>query len=533
MPRIFSSVHKEAKHLLPKTPSSGVRVARGATYIFVQGVVSTLISVVYLLFLVRIPQTRLPPPPSPDMGMYFVLTFILGLVQIAGTLALRSASTKYIAQYLAEGKLEKARSVASRVLQITLLTSLVLGALLFISAESMSTILFGTPKWTPLLQILAFASLFAILSLQILGFLQGLQKFRELAAVSLAQSIARYGVGIGLLYLGWGLFGVVCGWLVGSVVVAVAGIALTYRFLGSFEKPHPARPLINFSYPLYISGVLGFIANWVDQLFILPYMGEAGLGVYGWAVRAALVPSLISTSIVTALFPQLSELHAKRGADSLREAFRVSARYAVLVSFPMLVGLAVLAYPVMVVFAGMEYAEAALPLTIICLASLPITIGIAISPTLLTLERTKTASLVTLVVIFSNIIASYITLAHLSMGIIGPAWARFLAAFVGFWLGAYALKRILNVNFDREALWKASVASLLMATAVTLSRTLESFLSQLYLLPLYVIVGATVYFFSLAALKAIKKHDVELIQEYLPKRLKRLAVWLGRMAFVG
>ncbi|NIP67429.1 MAG: oligosaccharide flippase family protein, partial [Desulfobacterales bacterium] len=84
-----------------------------------------------------------------------------------------------------------------------------------------------------------------------------------------------------------------------------------------------------------------------------------------WAVQAASVPTLILSAIVTALFPQLSELYAKRGADSLRGAFRVSARYAVLVGFPMFVGLAALAYPVMTVFAGTEYAEAALPLAII------------------------------------------------------------------------------------------------------------------------------------------------------------------------
>ena len=515
------------KHLLPKTSRSGVRVARGATYIFAQGAVSALFSVVYLLFLIRIPQTRLSPS---DVGIYFVLSFILGLVQTVGIFALPSASAKYIAHYLAEGKPEKARSVVSRVLQITLLTSLILGALLFISAEYISTILSGTPELTSLFRILAFTSIFGILSPQMIGFLQGLQKFREFAVVNLIQSIARYSVGIGLLYLGWGLFGVVYGWLAGSVVAALAGVILTYRFLGTFEKPHPIKPLINFSYPLYVSGVLGFFAGWVDQLFILPYMGEAGLGVYGWAVRAALVPTLISTSIITALFPQLSELYAKRGADSLREAFHVSTRYAVLIGFPMLVGLAALAYPVMVVFAGMGYAEAALPLTIICLALIPTTLGISINPMLLTLERTKTASLIALIAIFSTTIVSYITLAHLNLGIIGPAWGRFLAAFVGFGLGAYALKRILNVTFDREALWKASVASLFMATAVTLSRTLESFVSQLYLLPFYVIVGATVYFFSLAALKAIKKHDVELIQEYLPKGLKRVAVWLGRLA---
>jgi len=516
---------------LPETLSSGVRVARGATYVFVQGIVSAIISVMFMLFLIRIPQTRLPPL-SPDVGVYFVLTFIVGLVQIVGTFALQSASTKYIAQYLAEGKPRKATSVVSRVLQITLLTSLILGALLFVSAESISTALSGTTEWTPLFRNLAFTSVFAILVPQVLGFLQGLQRFREFAAVSLTQSVARCGVSIGLLYMGWGLFGVVYGWLTGFFVASLAGLILTYRFLGAFEKPHPAKPLINFSYPLYISGVLGFVAGWVDQLFVLLYIGEVGLGVYGWAVSAATIPNLISTSIITALFPQLSEIYAKRGADSLREAFHVSARYAVLVGFPMLVGLAVLAYPVMVVFAGVEYADAASPLTIICLALLATTLGIAISPTLLTLERTKTASMVTLVAIFSNTIASYVTLAHLSMGMIGPAWARFLAAFLGFGVGAYVLKRILNITFDWEALWKASVASFLMAAAVTISRTMESFVSQLYLLPFYVVLGALIYFFSLVALKAIKKQDVKLIEDYLPRGLKRLAVWLGRLAFV-
>jgi len=139
---------------------------------------------------------------------------------------------------------------------------------------------------------------------------------------------------------------------------------------------------------------------------------------------------------------------------------------------------------------------------------------------------------VTLITIFSNATISYITLAHLRLGMIGPAWARFLTALIGLGLGAYALKRILNVTFDREALWKASVACLAMATVVTLSRTLESFVSQQYLLPFYVIVGATIYFSSLIVLKTIKKKDVELVQEYLPKGLKRLAGWLGRIALV-
>ncbi|NIP67430.1 MAG: oligosaccharide flippase family protein, partial [Desulfobacterales bacterium] len=103
----------------------------------------------------------------------------------------------------------------------------------------------GTSEWASLFQILAFASFFAIFNPQMLGFLRGLQKFREYAAVRFTQSFIRHAVGIALLYLGWGLFGVVYGWLVGFVFTVFAGMTLTHRLLGTFEKPHPAKPLIN------------------------------------------------------------------------------------------------------------------------------------------------------------------------------------------------------------------------------------------------------------------------------------------------
>jgi len=93
------------------------------------------------------------------------------------------------------------------------------------------------------------------------------------------------------------------------ILSSLTGLILTTRFLGILGKPHPAKPLISFSYPLYISGILAFAVNWVDQLFILPYMDVVYVGMHYIATKAALVPSLISSSIFTALFPKLSELY--------------------------------------------------------------------------------------------------------------------------------------------------------------------------------------------------------------------------------
>jgi len=486
--------------------------------------------VVFLLFLIKIPQTQLPPPPSPEMGIYFILCFVLTLIQMVGTLAFQSASAKYISQYVAQGNLEKARSVVTRVLQITLLVSLVSSGSLLIFAEQISLALTGSLEWIGLFRTLGAACFFVILFPQVSGFLQGLQKMRELAFVNFVSTAVQYLLGILLLYLGLGLFGVLYGWLIGFFLSSLVGLFLVAKFLGVFGKPHPMKPLIKFSYPLYVSNVLQYIASWIDQLFILAYAGEATLGVYGWAVKAALIPGLIISSIVTALFPQLSELYTKYGKDNLREAFTLSSRYAVLVGFPMFVGLAVLANPILVIFAEPEYSEAAMPLTIICLSALLPTWGITISPMLMTMERTKTQSIVTLTSIFSNMVASYVSLAYFNLGMVGAAWARFLASCVSFGLGIYALKRILDITFDWEVLWKASLSCICMTITVFLVSVLEKVVLPLYLFPIYVIFGAIAYFLSLFALKAIKKQDLELIRDFLPERFKRVAVWIGRLA---
>ena len=509
---------------MPKTLRSRTHVARGATYVFARDAISTVISVIYVVILARFLSLE-------EMGIYALLSFILMLVQVFGGLGLNFASTKYIAQYIAEGDMEKARSVVTRVLQISVLFSTLLFMLIFLPAEGLSAMLFGTAEYTLLFRIVAFVSILNIFRVQGGGFLRGLQRMRELAVVGLIYTAVEKIVIIYLLlYPQWGLYSVAYGWLLGLLTSSVVSLILTARFLGIFGKAHEIRTILNFSGPLYLRRTLGLGMDWVDRLFLAPYL--AYLGMYNIAVRAAVVPALVSTAIVTALFPKLSELYAKGTADSLRNAFRVSTRYAVLVSFPIIAGLAASAEPVLLI-AGKEYVEATLPLAILCFAAVPQALQVAIGPTLLTLERTKTAAIVNASSIISNTAMSYIALYYFNLGMVGPAWAKAFASFIGFGAGVYALKRLLHINFDKEVLWKSAVAAVVMAIAVFLLRhAVKEITVEYYLLPLYAIIGSTVYFLSLVALKAIKKHDVELIHDYLPGRFKRLAVWLDRIASI-
>jgi len=517
---------------MSSTMRPGTRVARGATYLFVQGFLTSVIGVLYIMVLTRTLKQE-------EMGVYALFVFMIALVQIIGTFALPSAAIKYIAQYLAEENQAKAKSVITRVLQICLTAATVAFFALFVPAEWLSTVMFGFSKNALLFRTFAFACFFTILYALVISFLKGLQKMRDVATLSLVYAVIQSALGAYLVSMGFGLFGIIFGWLGGLIISSIGGLILTAKHLSLRERPHPAKPLFKFSYPLYLANILALSASWIDQLFILPFLGTEKLGIYHIAVRASMVPALLSTSLVTALFPKLSELYAKEGSDRLRDAFYVSTRYTMLIGFPMIIGLAALAYPIMILFAGIAYTEAALPLIIMCFAALSTTTGVAISPILMTLERTKTASLLTGASILANIVVSYVALAFLNLGLAGPAGARTIASVVGLGLGVYTLSTIFSLSFDKEALWKASVASLFMAAMIMLTEVVRQFLTpfpiqflviQLRWLPLYVLVGAIAYFLALVALKTIKKQDIELLQDYLPPSLKWIANWFNRLA---
>lgn len=507
------------------------RVARGATYVFVQSFLTSIVSVVYFVVLSH-------TLPQEDMGVFALVSFLLSLPQVLGTFSLTSAAIKYISQHLAENNLEKAKAVAARVLQVGSLSSTVAFFLLFVPAELISSLMFGQSSYALILRLLALCSVFTFLQAMVLSFLQGLQRMREVSIINMVYTLVHATLGIYLLFTGWRIYAVVVGWIVGLAVISIAGLILTIRYLGLTSKLYPLKPLLSYSMPLYFAAIVGYFVGWVDQLVLSSFTDLATLGIYYVAVRASVVPTLFSSAIVIALFPQLSELYTTQGISSLKDAFRVSVRYAVLIGFPLIVGVAVLAYPTIILLAGVQYAAAAMPLIIISLSAIVGALGIATSPILLTIERTKIASVLSLISVAFNLLFSYFALAILHLGMVGTAWARTFSTIAVLGLNLYVVARYVPISFDKEAIWKASAASAFMVLAIigldlgrmVLSPSSYQFLEfRLHLLPVYVVAGALAYFVAVVALRAIKRQDLELIQEYLPSKLKWLGNWLSRI----
>ena len=107
--------------------SSGVRVARGASYLFVQGLASNLVGVAYFAVAARLLSVA-------DLGRLSTLGLLSSLFVTAGSLALPSALVTYVSECIGRSEAEGARGVFRSVIRVG--TYLAAGASIFCFAAS-------------------------------------------------------------------------------------------------------------------------------------------------------------------------------------------------------------------------------------------------------------------------------------------------------------------------------------------------------------------------------------------------------------
>ncbi len=215
--------------------SPQTQVARGATFIFLQGLLNAGLGVLYVWFLLHTKEiTGQLLFTEADFGFFTMLSFMLTLASTLGVLALTSASVRYVAQHMAEAKEEKARSVINRVLQVSIVTSSIIVVVLFALVCWLSNT-FNSPILV--FQLLPLTAAVQIFYTQTLGFLQGLQKLRTMALISISYPVVHYSVSILLVYAGFGVLGIAASWLLALSLSSATALLATSRYIGYRDRP--------------------------------------------------------------------------------------------------------------------------------------------------------------------------------------------------------------------------------------------------------------------------------------------------------
>ncbi len=483
-------------------------VARGASYFLLQSLASTILGVAYFAVLARFIS-------EAEMGWYTSLSFLLSFLPLLATLGLNPAAAKFLSQHLAEEKTEKAGKIPKTVLLLCLPFSLVVSLLCVVTAPQLSLFFMKKEELAWLIQILALAVPFATLSTVCLGLLQGLQEIGKLSKLSFFSYILTKFAGLFLLLSGLGLAGILVGWILGNALTIFITLTIVLRRLPFTKGLYPTQPLLSFSMPLLASSVLILLTQWMDRALVIFYIGPVEIGIYNVAATAWSVLLLIPTAILTALFPKMSELHAQRGKEILEEALKKASRYVNIVHIPLCVGLTLLAFSVIPLFAGEKFAGASIPYMVMALGAIPYGYTVLAYSVFVVLKRNRYVLIYTLLGILADALVGYMLIPR--VGIVGAAIGNTLLQTISCSSALILLRRAINPRLDRETLLKVPAATLGMALVVYFSQKI--FTSQASL-PLHIILGILTYFTLIILLKTIHETDLHLLDKFLPSSLR-------------
>lgn len=194
-------------------------------------------------------------------------------------------------------------------------------------------------------------------------------KFKQLAFVNIFSNGLSGIVGIVAAYMGYGVWSL--------VLMHIAGGALRLLLLWfvSSWRPHGGWSQKSFSYlwgfgsKLMVSGLLNEIYNNIYPIVIGKFYSAATLGQYNRANQYANLPSKSLTKVLQQVtYPVLSQI--QDNTQRLRDAYRRMLRLSAFIVFPVMMGMAALAKPLVIVLVTEKWLECVPYLQLICLASM-------------------------------------------------------------------------------------------------------------------------------------------------------------------
>lgn len=173
-------------------------------------------------------------------------------------------------------------------------------------------------------------------------------RFDLLVVVEIVEALLFYGLAV---FLAWQGFGVTSyAWAV--LARGIAGVILIYLFspwkIGfAFEK-ESLKHLLRFGVPYQANTFLAVVKDRLMNVFLWKIIGATGVGILGWAQKWAQMPlRFIMDAVIKVTFPAYARMQEHK--EELTQAIEKTLFFISLLVFPMIVGLCLLARPLVMI----------------------------------------------------------------------------------------------------------------------------------------------------------------------------------------
>lgn len=386
------------------------------------------------------------------LGVYSLFVAVIRVLDLLTNAGIVEAAQKRISEGTEQAELFSA----------TLLTRLALFApvaLVVVAARGPITSYVGYDLAVPLL----LAGAFGYLCRRTLeAGLVGEKKVARAGLLQFAFAVVKLVAWVVLVSLGYGLAGVLAGYVVGQVLAIGVGLAL-FSLRLTLPSVRHFRSLFRFAKYSWISAVTTQSWVWTDTLVLGAFVVPGLVGVYELSWQLTGVLFLLASAISSTVFATASDLSARGELDQVRQLLERSLVYTGIIAIPGFVGGVILAEPLLAAF-GEEYRAGAVVVAVLILARILHSYEVVFAKVTDALDRPDLTLRTNAAFVAVNVVMNVVAIA--TVGWVGAAVATAGAMVLKTGLAYRYIRSILDFTVPVREILLEAVAALVMGACL-------------------------------------------------------------------
>lgn len=294
--------------------------------------------------------------------------------------------------------------------------------------------------------------------------------FKTQAKISVISVVISGSVAIALAMYGFGVWALVFQTLINASCAALLfNLFMPWLPSGNISKAS-FNYLFGYGSKLLLSGLLDVTYNNLCQIIIGKKFSPAVVGQFTQAYQLASVPASTLTSIIQRVtFPMFSQMQSN--SDTMEEAYRQTLKMAAMVIFPLIIGLGLIAKPLLMNLLGSQWQSSTTLLSVLCVGYMLYPIH-AINLNLL--QVTGRSDLFLKLEVFKKIIGLGVLLICIPYGVLAICIGLTVSSYFALLLNTYYTAKLTRISQwqqckDLTPIWLAVMLSALLGYAFGLA----------------------------------------------------------------
>ena len=484
---------------------------------------SFLMMISYLFFrvggyLYRFILSRMLGPEG--YGLVGLTTPFQGIFQVLSAGGFPPAISKFVAQHNAVNEKDMARQVILTSIKFMMVAGTLFGILIFFSADWIANFYFHKSAMVYPLQAVALITPFSVIVGALRGAFQGVYKMELVVASRAVEQTFMIGMAVVFVSIGFYAAGAVLGTAFGFIASSAVSLILLKKYVWVlFPKPANRisfkeeltllKTLLVFSIPVAITALSEMAIYDVGPLVIGRYLPAQDAGYYTTADPIARLPLIISLSVAAVILPAASEAASLQDKKLLENYITQSYRYVVLLVFPLCVGIAIFAQPLLSLLFGPEYIFGASALSILVVGMTFYTLFMVSSSIIQGIGHPRLPMIILILGTVLNIVLNFLMVPR--YGIIGAAIATTIVAFLIMSVILWKTCSLTKVKLPYSEFTKIGISTFIMGIPlIILPKTYLGLFAAIIIAPL-------IYTVVFALIGGFTRRDVRLIRRYSKK----------------